>query len=162
MKKKTKTMGNLRSGVELIKCGEGKNCWTEFSSNFEMWLRSHSSRKGLLSQFWTARLLCPWNSTGKNTEVDCYFILQGIFPTQWSNPGLSYCRQILYQGSPHRETENINMSVCMWMCECVREKETERDRETERNWGYCLMSSWRQGLPCSQWELHVCWLIYFL
>ena len=31
-------------------------------------------------------------------------LLQGIFPTQWSNPGLPYCRQILYQlshkGSP--------------------------------------------------------------
>ena len=25
---------------------------------------------------------------GKNTRVDCYFLLQGIFPTQGSNPGL--------------------------------------------------------------------------
>ena len=22
------------------------------------------------------RLLCPWDSTGKNTEVDCHFLLQ--------------------------------------------------------------------------------------
>ena len=29
-------------------------------------------------------------------EVRCYFLLQGIFPTQGSNPGLLYCRQILY------------------------------------------------------------------
>ena len=40
----------------------------------------------------------------KNTEVDSLSLLQGIFPTQGSNPGLLHCRQILYQlsyqGSP--------------------------------------------------------------
>ena len=43
-------------------------------------------------------------SPGKNTRVGCHTLLQGIFPTQGSNPGLPYCRQILYrlnyQGSP--------------------------------------------------------------
>ena len=34
------------------------------------------------------RLLCPWDFPGKNTEVGCHFLLQGIFPTQGSNPGL--------------------------------------------------------------------------
>ena len=34
------------------------------------------------------RLLCPWNSPGKNTEVGCHFLLQGVFRTQGSNPGL--------------------------------------------------------------------------
>ena len=29
-----------------------------------------------------ARLLCPWNSSGKDTRVDCHFLLQGIFLTQ--------------------------------------------------------------------------------
>ena len=43
-----------------------------------------------------ARLLCPWNSLGKNTEMGCYFLLQGIFLTQGSNPGLLHCRQILH------------------------------------------------------------------
>ena len=36
--------------------------------------------------------------------MDCHFLLQGIFLTQESNPGLLLCRQILYrlsyQGSP--------------------------------------------------------------
>ena len=32
------------------------------------------------------RLLCPWNSPGKNTGVGCHFILQGIFGTQGLNP----------------------------------------------------------------------------
>ena len=31
-----------------------------------------------------------------NTGVGCHFLLQGIFPTQGSNPGLPHCRQILY------------------------------------------------------------------
>ena len=43
-----------------------------------------------------ARLLSPWNSPGKNTEVGCHFLLQEIFPIQGSNPGLPHCRQILY------------------------------------------------------------------
>ena len=40
----------------------------------------------------------------KNTVVDCYSLLQGIFPTQELNLSLLHCRQILYhlshQGSP--------------------------------------------------------------
>ena len=62
--------------------------------------------------------LCdPWacsppvheDSLGKNTRVGCHALLQGIFPTQGSNPGhpgLPDCRWILYllshQGSPRR------------------------------------------------------------
>ena len=32
-----------------------------------------------------ARLLCPWDSPGKNTGVGCHVLLQGIFPTQGLN-----------------------------------------------------------------------------
>ena len=52
----------------------------------------------------------PWsiyslgNSSGQNSGVGSPSLLQGIFPTQESNPGLPHCRQILYQlshqGSP--------------------------------------------------------------
>ena len=45
---------------------------------------------------WLARVLCPWNSPGKNTGVGCCSLLQGIFPTQRLNPGLLHCRQLLY------------------------------------------------------------------
>ena len=31
---------------------------------------------------------CPWDSSGKNTGMSCHFFLQGIFPTQGSNPRL--------------------------------------------------------------------------
>ena len=36
------------------------------------------------------------DSPGKNTRVGCHALLQGIFPTQGSNPGLLHCRRILY------------------------------------------------------------------
>ena len=43
-------------------------------------------------------------SPGQNSGVGCHALLQGIFPTQGSNPGLPHCRWILYhmshQGSP--------------------------------------------------------------
>ena len=44
------------------------------------------------------------DSPGKNIAGGCHALLQGIFPTQGSNPGLPHCRWILYhlshQGSP--------------------------------------------------------------
>ena len=50
-------------------------------------------------------LYSPRNSPGQNTGVGSHSLLQGLFPTQGWNPGLSYCGQILYQlshqGSPH-------------------------------------------------------------
>ena len=42
-------------------------------------------------------LYSPWNSLGQNTGVGSLSLLQGIFPTQESNPGLLPCRQILYR-----------------------------------------------------------------
>ena len=42
------------------------------------------------------RLLCPWDSPGKNTGVGCHFLLQAILPTEGLNLGLLHCRQILY------------------------------------------------------------------
>ena len=47
------------------------------------------------------RLLCPWNSPGKNTGEGSHALLQGILPTQGSNLDLLHCRQVLYRLS-HR------------------------------------------------------------
>ena len=41
---------------------------------------------------WPARLLCPWDSPGKNMGMGSHSLLQGIFPTQGSNPGLLHYR----------------------------------------------------------------------
>ena len=57
----------------------------------------HSVRCAMLSLFshapllgtpWivAARLLCPWDSPGKNTGVGNHALLQGVFPTQGSSP----------------------------------------------------------------------------
>ena len=37
----------------------------------------------------------PWNSPGQNTGVGRPSLLQGIFPSRGSNPGLPHCGQIL-------------------------------------------------------------------
>ena len=46
------------------------------------------------------QVLCPWDFPGTNTEVGCFGILQGIFPTQGLNLNpqllcLLHCRRIL-------------------------------------------------------------------
>ena len=46
-----------------------------------------------------SRLLCPWNSPGRNAGVGSHSLLQGIFLTQGLNPGLLHCRRVLYRGS---------------------------------------------------------------
>ena len=56
-----------------------------------------------------ARVLCPWNSPGKNTGVGCHSLLQGIFLTQGSDPRLLNCRQILYHPSHHGD-------YMVWYC----------------------------------------------
>ena len=53
---------------------------------------SHFSYVQFFVTPWTVahRLLCPWNSPGKNTVVGCHALLQGIFLTQGWNPCMLY------------------------------------------------------------------------
>ena len=53
----------------------------------------------------------PWNSPGQNTGVGSLSLLQGIFPTQGSNPGLLHCRQILYQLSHKGSSLHHNLKI---------------------------------------------------
>ena len=41
-------------------------------------------RVQLFAALWPVapKILYPWNFSGKNTEIDCHFLLQGIFPTR--------------------------------------------------------------------------------
>ena len=77
------------------------------------------SRVQLFETLWTvaARLLCPWTSPGKDTGVGCHYLLQGIFLTQTSKPGLLHCRQILYhlcyQGSPKEDVVYTDSQIYM-------------------------------------------------
>ena len=69
-------------------------------------LLSSFSRVPLFSTPWTAALQAPLSMEFSRQEYwsGCYFLLQGILPTQGLNPGLLYCRQLLnhlsHQGSP--------------------------------------------------------------
>ena len=79
---------------------------------------SHTQFLLILSSWWSEScsvlfeslhphgLYSPWNSPGQNTGVRSLSLLQGIFPTQGSIPGLPHCRQILYQLS-HRGSPRI-------------------------------------------------------
>ena len=53
---------------------------------------------------WPRGLYSPWDSPGQSTGVGSRSLLQRLFPTQGSNPGLPHCRRTLYQlshkGSP--------------------------------------------------------------
>ena len=72
----------------------------------------------------------PWNSLGQNTGMGSLSLLQGIFPTQGSNPGLLHCRQILHQLS-HQWAAEIQYGSPLLAA--------QRGRDFQRNEG---VSSW--------------------
>ena len=57
----------------------------------------------------------PWNSLGQNTGVGRLSLLQGIFPTQGSNPGLPHCRWIIYQLSHKGSHKNNNSALPIYL-----------------------------------------------
>ena len=78
----------------MVECSVTKSCPT---------LRLHG--------LYPARLLCPWNSPVSNTGVGCNFLLQGIFPTQGSNPSL-----LPWQADslPLSHLRSLWLSYCIW------------------------------------------------
>ena len=54
------------------------------------------------------------NSLGKNPGVGCYVLLQGILPTQGSNPGLQHCRQILQHPSHQESPKILERVTCLF------------------------------------------------
>ena len=79
----------------------GPEKWGRFKWNREC---ESESRSVVSDSLWPRGLYSPWDSPGQNTGVGSLSLLQGIFTTQESNPGLPHCRQILHQlshkGSP--------------------------------------------------------------
>ena len=62
-----------------------------------------------------ARLLCPWNSSGKNTGVGCHFLLQGISPAQGSNLCLLHLLSLaggFFTTSATWEAQKPSLSSC--------------------------------------------------
>ena len=61
---------------------------------------------------WPHGLYNPLNSPGQDTGVGSFSLLQWIFPTQGSNPGLLHCRKIIYLLS-HKGSPSLYIS-CKW------------------------------------------------
>ena len=76
----------------------------------------------------------PWNFPGKSTEVGCHLLLQAIFPTQGSNPGLLHWQAdslpLSHQRSPYIPIHThlyvcacshvcIHVYMCVCVCVCV-------------------------------------------
>ena len=102
-----------------------------------------------LSISWTAaaRLLCPWDSPGKNPGEGCHALLQGIFPTHGSSPGLPHCRRILYHLGHQRSP-----SILGWVA-CPSSRGSSRPRN-QSNWGllhhrWILYQLSHQGSLCN-------------
>ena len=68
---------------------------SRFCAAYVKWSRSVVSASATP---WTVAYHAPPSVgfPGKNTGVGCHFLLQGIVPTQGSNPSLPHCRQTLY------------------------------------------------------------------
>ena len=83
-----------------------------------------------------ARLLCPWDSPGKNSGVGCHALLQGILLTQGSNPGVLHCRQILYhlshQGN-HLFIICLCLSVYLSVCLSIRGENGKLSKKKHKN-----------------------------
>ena len=63
--------------------------------------KSESESQSVVSDFlWVRGLYSPWNSPNQNTGVRSLSLLQGIFPTHGSNPGLLHFLPAEPQGKP--------------------------------------------------------------
>ena len=73
--------GWRQKGSRQTLCRAGIQVWTQYfclvARLYPALLRPHGLEP--------ARLFCPWDFPGKNTEVSCHFLLQGVFLTQGSN-----------------------------------------------------------------------------
>ena len=92
-----KTIYNLDYGKELYILYLRRPLTKKITHTLTIGVCKSLSHVQLYTTPWTdSRLLCHWGFPGKNTGMGCHFLLQGIFLTQGSNPGLPHCRQILY------------------------------------------------------------------
>ena len=72
---------------------------------------TESESRSVVSDSLRPRGLCsPCNSPGQNSGMGSLSLLQGIFPTQGSNPGLLHCRRVLYQLSHQGSPRNLSLS----------------------------------------------------
>ena len=78
-------------------------------------------------------LFSSWNSPGQKTGVGSLSLLQAIFPTHGSNPGLPHCRQIPYQ-----------LSLCSRVLLKQKGSETASDIDSRRGMESAPLASLRR------------------
>ena len=152
----------LQSSCPSMNC----HCVTE-------WRISENSRTlPWLSEWVKVNLCYPmdcslWNSPDQNTRVGSLSLLQGIFPTQGSNPGLLHCRQILYLLS-HKGRPWDAWLILYWIVWIFRpqyvgvgavytQKQNPNAQESASPSTPCLqLYTHRPTVPTSQDQLHLC------
>ena len=92
-----------------------------------------------------------WNSPGKNIGMGSRFLLQEIFLTEGSNPGLLHCRQILYHQS-HQGESNCQIPKTKRESRKQQDKVTHHIQET-----LCAINS---PFFCGNWKPEGSWMTY--
>ena len=97
----------------------------------------------------------PWNSPGQNTGVCSLSLLQGIFPTQGTNPGLPLCRQIFHQLS-HQGSPMLVEAASKKSKRSAREAITKT--EAKHNPPWCFLWPLGRKAPCLLKSSSTSWL----
>ena len=127
------TLPLMYSVTHLLICKTGNMCWQYVLQKIIWWFlerRLCKAPPGPVCVSRSVRLLrphgpcpssflCPWDPPGKNTGEGSCFLLQGIFPTQGSNPGLLHCRRILYHLRHEEAPELQRMGTIAIVLTCI-------------------------------------------
>ena len=102
------------------------------------------------------RLLCPWDSPGKNTGVVCQALLQGIFPTQGSNLALLRLRHWQADSLPLSTTNLLSLHIppndaqngCVQVPRCLLHhfSASRRNTTSDRGSGSTRRAGLRKGV----------------
>ena len=116
---------------------------TDYLQTYKTWNIQNTSpfesesRSVVSDSLWPHGLHSPWDSPGLNTGVGSLSLLQVIFPAQGSNPGLPFCRWIIYQLS-HREAKNTGVGSLSLLQQILPTQESNRGllhcRQILYNW----------------------------
>ena len=104
------------------------------------------------------------DSPGKNTGVGCYSLLQGIFPTQGSNPSLAHCRQFFYclshQGSPFHYISSVQLLSHVWLFSTLWTTACQASLSITNSWSLPKLMSIESVMPSK--HLILCHLLLLL
>ena len=91
------------------------------------------------------RLLRPWDFPGKSAEVDCHFLLQGIVPTQESNPSLPHWRLTLLPSEPLSHQGRPLCRVVITILTSLSPESGFTCSWTSHEWNWCIQF----------WQMHI-------